>query len=67
MEQDQTIMEGPILSIPTELMVIVISFLSSRDRVKLRYVSPYGVDTIYFTTGLETEVTHVTSLYKFPM
>ena len=39
MERDQTIVEATFLSLPTELIVIVISFLSSRDRAKLRYVS----------------------------
>jgi len=39
MEGDQVIAECPMLSIPTELIVIVISFLSSRERVNLRYVS----------------------------
>jgi len=38
MERDQTVV-NPFLSLPTELIVIVISFLSSRDKVKLQYVS----------------------------
>ena len=39
MERDQITMEAPFLNLPLELMIIVISQLSSRDIVKLRYVS----------------------------
>jgi len=40
MEQDHLDMKASILSLPTELLVIIMSHLTSlRDRVKLRYVS----------------------------
>jgi len=40
MEQTHPVMKAFILSLPTELLVIIISHLASlRDRVKLRYVS----------------------------
>ena len=46
MEQDSrrdrsVYMKVSILSLPTELLIIVISYLSSRDRMKLRYVSQH--------------------------
>ncbi|XP_065885841.1 uncharacterized protein [Dysidea avara] len=39
MERNQTIVEVSILSVPTELLPIILSYLSSRDKAKLRYVS----------------------------
>jgi len=39
MERDQSVAEISILTLPTELLVIIISYLSSRDRVHLLSVS----------------------------
>ena len=39
MERHQSVINVPILILPTELLVIIVSYLSSRDRVHLRCVS----------------------------
>ena len=39
MERDQSVLEAPILTLPIELLIIIGTYLSSRDRFKLRYVS----------------------------
>ena len=50
------------------LWCIILKILTEKgDHVASQGVLHITIDILNFTTGLETEVTHVTSLYKFPM